>query len=258
MTAQNSPFTGPDALPVCIPDRSPLFKPLPRRFSTYRKLSVFARGNPDGIRKAIPPEFEPASDIVEYFFLDYPVVHDMADQTMGPRAYTEGGVVLSVTYKGMTGGHVAYAYLASDADDAICGGREVFGYPKKGGEVEFVENGATVEGKISRRGRDLMTASFTADGSPNFDRPVAQPRYQVKRIPRIDGGGYDVNQVVTIQGANAEIHEQRFGKATISLGGDPHMDPIFELGANEVVGAEYVTSSFDLVYGRVLEDLLKA
>ena len=254
MSSAESPFSGASAVPFCVPDRSPLYKPLPRLYRNLRKLSVYGRGDPDGIRKALPPEFEPASDIVEFFVMHCPIVHDEADPVMGPREYSEGGVVLSVRYKGKVGGHVAYEYVTTD--DAMCGGREIIGYPKKFAEVELVESGKNIKGTVRRLGRDLIVTSFD-EGSAPVEKPVVQPRYQVKRIPRADGTGYDVNQVVTLQVGNSSILERRTGRATLSVGGHPHMDPLHELGVKEIVGAEFIVGEFDLGYGKVLEDLLK-
>ncbi len=255
MSTVESPFTGKDAIPFCGPDRSPLYKPLPRLYRDLRKLSIFARADPAGIRKALPPELEPASDLVEFFVMHCPIVHDKADPVMGPRAYSEGGVVLSVRYKDMIGGHVAYEFVTTD--DAMCGGREIIGYPKKFADVELIENGKTMQGTVRRLGRDLIVASFEEADVP-VEKPVLQPRLQIKRIPRADGMGYDVNQIVTLQVGNSNVTQRRAGKATLSVGGHPHMDPLFELGIKEIVGAEFIVGEFDLGYGQVLVDLLKA
>lgn len=254
MASDKTPFTGADRAPFCGPDRSPLYKPLPRLYRNLRKLSVYGRGDPAGIRKALPPELEPASDIVEFFVMHCPIVHDDADPVMGPREYSEGGVVLSVRYKGMTGGHVAYEFVTTD--DAMCGGREIIGYPKKFAEVDLIESGRNMKGSVRRLGRELISVSFEEADAP-VDKAIVQPRYQVKRIPRADGMGYDVNQVVRLQVGNSNILEHRTGKAALKIGGHPHMDPLHELGVKEVVGAEFIVGEFDLGYGEIVEDLLK-
>ncbi|WP_163434673.1 acetoacetate decarboxylase family protein, partial [Escherichia coli] len=70
-------------------------------------------------------------------------VYDVANPEMGPRNYLEGGVVVPARYGDLVGGHVLYEYVTTD--DSMAGGREVWGYPKKLGEVGFDEhpNGAT-------------------------------------------------------------------------------------------------------------------
>src|SRR3569623_879352 len=111
-----------------------------------------------------------------------------------------------------------------------------------------------MKGSVRRLGRELITVSFEEADAP-VDKPVMQPRYQVKRIPRADGMGYDVNQVVTLQVGNSNILERRTGRATLNVGGHPHMDPLHELGVKEIVGAEFIVGEFGLGYGKVVEDL---
>jgi acetoacetate decarboxylase len=92
MTVFDRPFT--------VPDRTPLFKALPRHYVGYRKLSVFCEASPEGIRKALPADLEYVSNQIEVFVMDCPEVHDIDDPAMGPRTYLEGGVVVQAAYGG--------------------------------------------------------------------------------------------------------------------------------------------------------------
>jgi acetoacetate decarboxylase len=102
------------AKPFTVPDRTPLFKPMPRHYKGFRKLSIFCRANIDGIRKALPADLEVVSDVIEVFVMNCPEVHDLAEPVMGPRAYLEGGVVVPARYKSLIGGHVLYEYVTTD------------------------------------------------------------------------------------------------------------------------------------------------
>ena len=63
--------------PFTVPDRTPLYKALPRHYVGYRKLSVFCEASPEGIRKALPADFEYVSNHIEVFVMDCPEVHDL-------------------------------------------------------------------------------------------------------------------------------------------------------------------------------------
>ena len=255
MAQPSSPFVGPGKIPFSGPDRSPLYKALPRLYRDLRKLSVYCRGDAAGLRKALPPEFDLASDVFEVFVMNCPVVHDAADPVMGPRSYSEGGIVLHARYRDIVGGHVAYEFVTTD--DAMAGGREIMGYPKKLADVTLVEDGKPMTGAVVRLGVELIKVAFEpAEGA--FAKPMLQPRLLVKRIPRADGLGYDVNQIVTLSLQRSKVLEVRRGRATAALGGSLDMDPLLELGLREVLGAEFIVGEFDLGYGRVLEDLLRA
>lgn len=248
MSKLNRPFT--------LPDRSPLFKAPPRHYKGYRKLSLYYEASLAGIRKALPQDFETASSIIEVFVMNCPEVHDLSNPEMGPRAYLEGGVVVQARYKTVLGGHVLYEYVTTD--DALCGGREVWGYPKKLAKVAFDEApSGCIAASVERLGKSLIDADFTP-GDTAFEKPALQPRLQVKRIPRVDGTGFDVDQIIYNELASPTLHQRITGRATVTLGGSPIMDPLMELGITRVVGAEFIVADFHLTYGRVYEDRLAA
>src|SRR3546814_10682201 len=125
------------------------------------------------------------------------------------------------------------------------------------GEVAFDESCVGhIRAIVSRLGRTLIDARFTPSPDIVFDKPGLQPRIQVKRIPRADGHGYDVDQIIRNDLRDAKVHQSVRGMATLNLGGDTRMDPLFELGVGEVVGAEFVIAEFFLDYGSIYEDRL--
>ena len=240
--------------PFTLPDRSPLFKAPPRHYKGYRKLSLYCEASLAGIRKALPRDFETASNVIEVFVMNCPEVHDLSNPEMGPRTYLEGGVVVQARYKNVLGGHVLYEYVTTD--DALCGGREVWGYPKKLAAVTFDEKGdGSITASVERLGKVLIDAKFTP-GDATFEKPTLQPRLQVKRIPRCDGEGWDVDQIIYNELASPKSHSQVIGTATLALGGSPIMDPLMELGVTRVLGAAFIVADFHLAYGRVFEDRL--
>ncbi len=239
-----------------IPESSPLFKPMPRFYKGYRKLSIFCKSSAAAIQSALPPGMTCNGEIIEIFVMHCPEVYDVANPVMGPRNYMEGGVVVPVRYGELEGGHVLYEYV--DTDDSLSGGREVWGYPKKLGEVNFVESGdGSIRASVSRLGRTLIDAHFHPDENANFTKPALHPRIQVKRIPRADGRGYDVDQIIRNDLREPKIHQQTKGKASLNLGGNPQMDPLFALDIEEVIGADFVVAEFYLDYGTIYEDRLK-
>jgi acetoacetate decarboxylase len=243
-----------EAAAFTVPDRTPLFKPMPRFYKGYRKLSVFCEAAIEGIQKSLPDGFIAADNVIEVFVMACPEVHDVANPEMGPRNYLEGGVVVPVRYGELLGGHVLYEFVTTD--DAMAGGREVWGYPKKLGEVTMTENGSGyISATVSRLGRTLINASFTPQEIV-YDKPLLHPRIQVKRIPRADGKGYDVDQIIRNDLRAPKIEQVVRGSATLALGGGSLMDPLYELDVHRVIGAEFVVAEFYLDYGVIYEDRL--
>uniref|UniRef100_UPI0013D0ABB9 acetoacetate decarboxylase family protein n=1 Tax=Klebsiella pneumoniae TaxID=573 RepID=UPI0013D0ABB9 len=85
-------------------------------------------------------------------------------------------------------------------------------------------NGA-ITATVSRLGRTLIDARFTP-GDGEFDKPALHPRLQVKRIPRADGEGFDVDQVIRNELRDAKLLSRVGGTATVALGGSTIMDPV--------------------------------
>jgi len=235
-----------------IPHHSPLFKPLPRLYARFEKISVICRAPKDAVRRALPEPLDYVSDIFEVFVYRCPEVRDIAVPGAPPRSYMESGIALQAAVDGVAGGHVAYEYVTTD--DAMAPGREIWGYPKKLADVDWQREGQTITSKTVRRGNRLIDIEFS-EGSNTFDKPVYQPRLQVKRIPSADGSGYDVHQIVLNKLAKWTLLETITGNAKVKLGGMEDMDPLFELGPLEILGAEKIRAEFELAYGQVIKDL---
>lgn len=233
------------AAAVTMPDRAPLYQAPPIPYRGVRAIYAWTRADPDGIRRALPPAFEPVGDIIQFF-----VMHSPNAGFLG--SYDEGGVVIPCRYDAVTGAHVAYEYVNSD--DSLCVGREVWGYPKKLARVGFAEDRARARGTVARRGAALIDIRFEEGGTEVAAKPVLQPRLQVKRFPRADGRGFDVDQVIRNDLKETEILERRTGTCRIEINSNPD-DPIGELGPLDVLGGEFVVANFVLDYGMVLADL---
>ena len=105
-----------------MPDRAPLYQAPPIAYRGVRAVHAWVKASPEGIRRALPPVFEPVGDVIQLF-----VMHSPDAGYLG--SYDEGGVVIPCRYQGVTGAHVAYEYVSSD--DSLAAGREIWGYPKK-------------------------------------------------------------------------------------------------------------------------------
>ncbi|MBT6117513.1 MAG: acetoacetate decarboxylase family protein, partial [Rhodospirillaceae bacterium] len=231
-----------------MPDRAPLYAAPPFHYRGVRVVYAWAKARPEGIRRALPPAFEPVGDMIQFF-----VMHTPDAGALG--SYDEGGVVIPCRHGGLIGAHVAYEYVTSD--DSLCVGREIWGYPKKLAEVGFSEEKGRICGTVSRRGQVLIDIGFEAGGAEVADKPAMQPRLQVKRIPRADGKGFDMDQIVRNDLKGAEFAETRYGACTVALGRNED-DPLDELGPIEVLGGEFAIANFTLDYGTVLSDSVEA
>lgn len=232
------------AIPYTLPIVGPLYAEVPYSYRNVRKVSAFCRCDADALRRFLPEDFELASDMCEIFVMEAPDAGALG-------AYNEGGVVIPVRYGDKIGGHVALEYV--ETDDSMAVGREIWGYPKKLADVpmSFAGDGS-VSGRITRRGTDIVSIAFTpADVA--FEKPVLQPRYQVKTFPSAEGGAPDYYQVIHNQVTDFKLHNSQTGTVKLDIK-STDQDPLERLGVLEIVGAELSSYDFVLGYGDILEN----
>lgn len=225
-----------------LPQYAPLFGRPPYSYRGYRKLSAVCRADRAALQAALPAPLVLESDLIEVFAMDVPDAGALG-------SYREGGVVAKVSYGGQTGGHVLYEYVTSD--DSMAAGREIWGYPKKLCEIDWIEDGNEVSASVTRRGHEVIGMRFSA-GGPEYRRLDLQPRFQIKRIPAADGEGNDIDRVIRNELRGGTVHQRATGAASVRLGGSAQ-DPLGELSITEIVGAEFVVADFILEFGKILD-----
>jgi acetoacetate decarboxylase len=224
-----------------MPVYSPLYPPPPYHYRRYERLSAFCVGHPDALRDFIPPPLEYVSERFTAFIM---VVTDID----GLRPYEEGGIQIPVVYKGQRGIITAYEYTTTD--DALCAGREVWGYPKKliqRGSIDRSEG--HIHGVVERLGRRIIEIDLHTGGDfipPAWD-VVSERRFQVKSVPAADGG-IDIHKVISVNLEDSHVSERIEGPGTASF--EPsEEDPLYRMGPVEVLGANYLVGSFVLALG---------
>ncbi|MYL33843.1 hypothetical protein GLW08_11035 [Pontibacillus yanchengensis] len=227
-----------------LPEYAPLYSKLPYHYKNFKKVSAFCKADKTKLQQFLPKEFEVTSDVFEVFVLQN-------DYVEGLDPYSEGGLVIPCKYKELDGACMAFEYV--DTDDALCAGREIWGYPKKLGEVTFHQTDDEVYGSIKRKGKTILEIQFKKE-ELDFEPPALFPRLQVKRMPHPEVYGTDINWIIRNEFENATFHEKKTGSATVNWE-HSDADPLAELGDVSVIGAQYVVGDFTLSYGNVLEKL---
>lgn len=227
-----------------LPEYAPLYPSLPYVYKDYEKISIYAKGNPEIMKSFLPAEFELAGDVFEVFVLKN---HEIE----GLDAYSEGGLIIPCRYKSQKGAVMAFEYV--DSDDALCAGREIWGYPKKLGEIAFVKEGSKIKGEVSRKGRKIINVTLERK-EKEVEIPILFPRLQVKRMPGVETKAADLNLIIQNEFYDVVTHEEWLGEATIEWE-NSDQDPLSLLGPIEVLGGKYVRGGFKLDHGKVIDRL---
>ena len=230
----------PEQISYTIPQRSPLYQAPPFDYKAYTKVSVFCRVDQAAIRQALPKPFDVRGNVIEFFIMDVPEGGSLG-------SYAEGGIVVPMSYQGRPGGHVLYEIVTND--DSMAVGREVWGYPKKMGDVEWTADDTSVRARLSRRNVSLIEIDFKAGGA-GFEKPVLQPRFQTRVIPSPESSDATTQIIENTLGQASTIRHV-IGTADLKIGGSSS-DPFSDFEVLEVVGAEMTVANFLLAFGKIV------
>ena len=235
-----------------MPAASPSYPHGPYRFVDRQYFIVIYESDPVAIRAAVPEPLEPVKEnLVYYEWIRMPDSSGFGD-------YTESGVVIPCTWKGMPCNFTAQMYL--DDDPPIAAGREIWGFPKKYAHPKLAVASDTLTGTLEYAGERVATGTmgykhevFARDPNKTV-AALTKLQVNLKLIPDVDGKpaiaqlvGYNLTDI-TVKGSWS-------GPARLHL--IPHVNaPVADLPVRRIVGARHFIADLTLPYGRVLHDYL--
>jgi acetoacetate decarboxylase len=236
---------------VETPFGAPLVPRFPLRLRNTEILTLVYRTDREAADALLPTPLELLGDLVLVHLYR---MHDA--EVFG--AYGESAVHLPARHAA-SGTEGAYSpFLFVEHDGAIAAGREVYGQPKKHGEIELREEGGRVVGRLSRDGEEVLLATCSPDTPASVDDLHGHASFRtnlnLKVVPAVDGSGAALRQLTAREFADVDVHEVRRGPAELRIRPNEPA-PLHLLPVREVLEAFHWRVSFTLVYGRVLEDL---
>jgi acetoacetate decarboxylase len=232
------------------PFGAPLVPHLPLRVRNTEILTAVYRTRPEAAAAFLPATLAATGDVILVHLYR---MHD-ADWF---GAYGESAIQIPARHEA-SGTEGAYSpLLFVESDGAVAAGREIYGQPKKAGEIELRPDGDLLVGRVWRNGIDLVTVT-----TPYKQRPAApedlerhapfRTNLNLKAIPAVDGSGAAVRELTARTLEDVVVHEVWAGPGTVELRPNAQA-PVHLLPVEEVVEAFYWRADFTLVYGRVLE-----
>jgi len=215
-----------------------------RVFPGARMLGILYETEPEVIKRLLPPPLEPAA---EPWALCY--IADFPETNLGP-AYQEGAIFIRCQYEGETGNYCLSMPLNDEA--RLHNGRDIYGFPKKLGQVALHREGNAAEGWIERHGIRFVTVR--AELSVKLDEPPLKvgSNFLFKYMPAADlSRGFDGPVLLVRQRNEFDYHAFEMGAGEISFADSPH-DPWSEIVCKQVIAAYFFTSTNRLLPGSVL------
>jgi len=233
-----------------IPAGSPFYPPLPAVYRNVRFQFVFFHAEPAAVQAFLPEPLQPAEDgLCVASGLEVPHC-----ENYGP--FEESFIVMKCHFQDQTGFYCSHVFHNGPA--GIAAGREIYGTPKVYAEMKVTRADRSMVTETSYGGAPVLTiASSVEAGAPRDAMPALTPAWRLKIIPRADGPGPALKQLIDCSETtqDVEVHSAARGTGTVELGASPRCDltPLAPLAYGD---AFHMESSYTEGYARVVYDYL--
>ena len=263
-----------------IPAGSPFYPPLPAVYRNVRFQFVFFHAAPSAVQDILPEPLQAAEDgMCVASGLEVPHC-----ENYGP--FEESFIVMKCHFRDQTGFYCSHVFHNGPA--GIAAGREIYGTPKVYADMRVIHADRYMVTETSYGGVPVLRIASSVDAGAPLDAGAAQdagaghdagavrdagaaqdagagpaampsltPAWRLKIVPRADGPGPAIKQLIdcaeTTQ--DMEVHAFAKGKGTIELGASPRCD-LTPLKPMEYGDAFHMESSYTEGYARVVYDYL--
>ncbi len=239
----------PAAAGEAMPAHRPTYPTLPAYYRDAEFQIITFHCEPAIVQEHLPAPLEADPEgMAAAFSLRAP-----ACSAYGP--YNEVGIRLRCSLRGVVGFYSSHQY--NDNMAAICAGRERWGGPKEYAAVQIERRGNIICARAVKEGAPILTLTSTIERPASAHEMIPMtPSYRLKLIPRADGPGAAIKQIITYAGADAECTALFAGAGQVALGRSANSD-LAALRPGAVLGAFYQVLSLTEGYGEVVYDYLK-
>ncbi|ARP69585.1 acetoacetate decarboxylase [Streptomyces pluripotens] len=141
---------------------------------------------PDAVAAVLPPPLKPTGS---------PLVRVTVSKVDLPgHPLGAGSVAVAAVHGTVEGWYPLVMPMTSER--ALTGGREVFGEPKKLGEVTVERDGLVVRASMARHGIAFVEIRGTVSGELPLPEPASKTDFYFKCLPAVNGSGFDADPVL--------------------------------------------------------------
>ena len=234
-----------------MPAYSPYYVMPPTRYRNLRSQVVLFRADPAAADAVLPACFEPSDQgLCAAWGIDAP-------WTSSYGAFQASLLLVQCRFEGATGFFVVVEFLNSRS--SIPAGREIWGTPKVWAEmrVDCDERVMVTDTKLAGTSVLSIRSTMHRPCEPD-DLPDLDPGWRLKVIPKADGPGAEVMQLVEGSQTAQDVvtHVARTGDGVVQFGASPVYD-LTAFEPREYLGAYYTESDHTETYGTIVRDFLR-
>lgn len=233
-----------------MPALAPLYAPPPYEYRDAHSMMIRFETDPEVAARLVPAPLvaDPKGTMfvtISRFF------------TAGFGSYHE---ILLAAHASFQGRAVNFSLaLILDNDIAICGGREIWGFPKKLGRVTLTDRDGVMLGTVERGGLPLVRAAMEIGPLCAPEELAGSAEYvQLKMLPSVrNGAPPECLQLASTTLQNVVVRDVFKGAATLEFMPSP-VDRFCDVPVRRVLGGYLYTADFTLPDGEILHDYLQA
>lgn len=224
------------------PIHSPLYKLPPYYYSNVEMFQILFSLPPNTVRQLLPPELEPAKRLrASINFAKYPSINNL-------NPYSECFFLVLALFNNKPVTYCPFAWV--DSDEALCAGREIWGFPKKLAAIEIKYDGTNVTGKVIRAKNNIIDANINLLEPGKIQYLMFEDIVTEKIIPKVDGGD-SVRQLNKVRIQNYSLTELRSGPVNLVINGSDH-DWINIMRPEKLISGNYMRGKMTLPFGESL------
>ncbi|MEU6122711.1 acetoacetate decarboxylase family protein [Streptomyces sp. NPDC047123] len=142
--------------------------------------------DPDAVAAVLPPPLKPTGRPLVRVNIS---TVDLPGYPLGA-----GSVAVAAEHAGVAGWYPLVMPMTHER--ALIGGREVFGEPKKLGDVQVTRDGLVVRAHLARHGIAFVEVRGAVSGPLPLPEPTRKTDFYFKFLPAVDGSGFDADPVL--------------------------------------------------------------
>jgi acetoacetate decarboxylase len=233
-----------------IPFDAPFYPPLPALYRNVEFQQVFFRADPTQTGRFLPEPLKPSPDgecLATGIRIPFSTAYG---------AFNEAALDIKCTLNGQTGWYSTHVW--HDGPKGIAAGREIYGTPKIYSDIEIQQLDASMLTRASIGGVPIITISSTMERAITAEQlRSATPSWRLKMIPRADGPGPAIKQLIDGTGATLDLqmHVVYAGRGTVHFEPSPAGD-FTGLRPLEYLDAFYFEASYGEGYAKIALDYL--
>lgn len=233
-----------------VPFDSPFYPPLPARYEDVLFHLVFFRADPAAIAELLPDPLQPAPD-GRCVAMGIRIPRCSAYGT-----FDEAAVQLACTFGDQQGWYCSHVWHNGPA--GIAAGREIYGTPKFLADVQVSGAREDLQTEAGTGGVvEIAISSQAADSAASQDLPGLAPSWRLKVIPRADGPGPAIKQLIDGSTATQDLVVAwcRRGEGSVRFEPSAARD-LSGLSPQSYDGAFHMETSYAEGYAAIAHDYL--